>query len=131
MFALHKDVLLHFRCKVLSKLETYSHNLKNNCNTFCCHFLSPGTCTIKLFTAVIYRLTKIKLHESCSEHFIFFTTYKMGPIRWESISSLVFYNSPLYWALSKVMKKMKCCEYSKWKIIALCHTIIRAYRATL
>jgi len=76
-------------------------------------------------------LTKIKLHESCSEHFIFFTTYKMGPIRWESISSLVFYNSPLYWALSKVMKKMKCYEYSHGNIVSLCNIKISTLGATL
>jgi hypothetical protein len=51
----------------------------------------------------------------CSQHFIFFAIYKWAKkldfyitIGWRSLPGT---NTAAFWAHSKVMKKMNCCEY--------------------
>ncbi len=61
-------------------------------------------------------LLQILHQEPCSQHFFFFRTYlRPNKLEWcitLGNKALPSENTLAYWALLKVMKKMKCCEYN-------------------
>jgi hypothetical protein len=53
--------------------------------------------------------------EGDSRHLIFFITYEFGLLA-QVLIDIVKCNTLAHWARSKIMKKMKCCEYGPWAV---------------